>query len=237
MKRIRRILLFASLATLSYFLLGLIINRIAPERLPRPEAHLAVGTVMESRQEGFRQVITRMEAGRIWTRLVLLPGALGPPEHVHTGFAEVFQVVEGTLSILYNGKVEMLQAGEELEIPAGVRHKPFNPTGNLVVIEGDKGSMPADFGLFLQQAHAFFDEAPANSRPPRAIFQMSLFSPRYDSWLAGPPIVLQRVFFALLAPTARLLGYRSFYEKYSVRQGNAGMPPCKGSDPVEPRLT
>ena len=122
LKRIRRILLFASLATLSYFLLGLIINRIAPERLPGPETHLAVGTVMESRQEGFRQVITRMEAGRIWTRLVLLPGALGPPEHVHTGFAEVFQVVEGTLSILYNGKVEMLKRTAVLDLcPCRVR--------------------------------------------------------------------------------------------------------------------
>ena len=96
--------------------------------------------------------------------------------------------------------------------------------------------MPAEFGLFLQQAYAFFDEAPANSRPPRAIFQMSLFSPRYDSWLAGPPILLQRAFFALLAPTARVLGYRSFYEKYSVHQGSAGMPPCTGRDLVEPRL-
>jgi hypothetical protein len=90
--------------------------------------------------------------------------------------------------------------------------RPFNTTDQPVVVEGEKGFLPAEFGLFLIQAYAFFDADPANSLPPRAISQMSLFSPRYDSWLAGPPIALQRLFFGMIAPTARLLGYRSFYE-------------------------
>ena len=145
------------------------------------------------------------------TRLDLEPNAPGPPEHLLAGFAEFFQVSEGTLSILYNGEVRELGPGDELEIPPGTPHKPFNATGQPVVVEGERGSLPAEFGVFLRQAYAFFDAGPANSRPPRAVLQMSLFSPRYDSWLAGPPVVLQRVLFGLIAPTARLLGYRSFY--------------------------
>jgi len=207
--RARRALLIVSVAVGVYFLLGLIVhNLVLPERVPRPEAYLAVGTRLDSEQEGFRQVITQIGDGRIWTRLVLEPNAPGPPEHVHTGFTEFFQ---GTLSVLYNEEVRELGPGDELEIPPGTRHKPFYTTGQPVVVEGEKVFLPAEFGLFLIQAYAFFDADPANSLPPRAVFQMSLFSPRYDSWLAGPPIALQRVLFGMIAPTARLFGYSSFY--------------------------
>lgn len=211
--RARRFLKIVGAVVGVYLVLGSIVhNLVLPERVPPPEAYLAVGTRLDSVQEGFRQVITRMEDGRIWTRMVLEPNAAGPPEHVHSGFGEFFQVTEGTLSVLYNGEVRELGPGDELDIPPGTRHKPFNTTDQPVVVEGEKGFLPAEFGLFLLQAYAFFDADPANSSPPRAISQMSLFSPRYDSWLAGPPIALQRLLFGMIAPTARLLGYRSFYE-------------------------
>ena len=211
--RARRVLLIAGATVGVYLLLGTIIhNVVLPERVPPTEQYLQVGTRLDSVGEGFRQVVTRMEGGLIWTRLVLEPNAPGPPEHVHTGFGEFFQVTEGTLSVLYNGEVRQLGPGDELDIPPGTPHKPFNTTDQPVVVEGEKGPLPAEFGLFLLQAYAFFDGDPANSLPPRALFQMSLFSPRYELWMAGPPIVLQRVFFGLIAPTARLLGYRSFYE-------------------------
>ena len=223
MNRVRRIVKFCFLAVVIYLITGAILHEtLLSEDELDPQAYLDVGTILESRAEGFLQVVTRMEADRIWTRLVLEPQAPGPPEHVHSGFAEVFQVTEGTLSVLYDGEVRQVRAGEELEIPAGVRHKPFNPSNRSVVVEGEKGWLPARFGLFLQQVYGFFNEHPANSRPPRALLQMSLFSPRYDSWLAGPPVLLQRAFFFILAPTARLFGYRSFYEEYALPESGQG---------------
>ena len=52
-------------------------------------------------------------------------------------------------------------------------------------------ALPRDFGVFLTQAYGFFDESPANGRLPRSLLQMSRFSPRYDSWIGGPPVFLQ----------------------------------------------
>ncbi len=61
--------------------------------------------------------------------------------------------------------------------------------------------------------YGFIDEAEANARPPRVVLQIALFQP--DSWLTGLPIPAQRLLNFLLAPTARLLGYRSYYAKYA----------------------
>jgi hypothetical protein len=43
---------------------------------------------------------------------------------------------------------------------------------------------------------------------------MSRFSPKYDTWLASPPVFAQKSLFFAIGPTARLLGYRTYYEKY-----------------------
>ena len=49
----------------------------------------------------------------------------------------------------------------------------------------------------------------------RALLQMSRFSPRYDSGIAGPPVALQKVFYWTIGPIARLLGYRSRYPRFA----------------------
>ena len=48
---------------------------------------------------------------------------------------------------------------------------------------------------------------------------MSRFSPAYDSWLAIPPVPLQRLLFHAIGPTARLLGYRTYYPRFKPRAG------------------
>lgn len=75
--------------------------------------------------------------------------------------------------------------------------------------------MPERFLIFLTQAYAFFDESESNRRPPKALLQMSRFSPAYDVWLAGAPVALQKAAFFAVGPTARLCGYRTHYEKYA----------------------
>ena len=75
--------------------------------------------------------------------------------------------------------------------------------------------------MFLTQVYGFFDESPANGRLPRALLQMSRFAPRYDSWLGGPPVLLQRGLFWTVAPIARVLGYRSSYPRFAPQAQTA----------------
>jgi hypothetical protein len=149
--------------------------------------------------------------------LMLEPHAPGPPEHIHTSLPENFIVAEGTLSLLVNGEKKLLRPGESLLVNPGTPHKPFNETDSRVLIKGPltpEYGIPDWFTVFLSQAYGFFDESESNSQPPKVLLQMSRFSPKYDSWLASPPVPLQKAFFFVIGPTARLLGYRTHYEKY-----------------------
>ncbi len=204
---------------LAYVLIGALLDRVIfREAEPGQDYYPRQGQVFVSRTEGFRQTILKREGGLAWVELMLEPRAPGPPEHIHTSFAENFIVAEGTLSLLVNGEKKLLRQGESFLVTPGTPHKPFNETETQVVVKGPltpEYAMPERFTIFLTQAYAFFDESESNSRPPKALLQMSRFSPAYDSWMAGPPIPLQKALYFIVGPTARLFGYRTQYEKYA----------------------
>jgi quercetin dioxygenase-like cupin family protein len=220
MKRnqIRKWMLRISACVAAYILLGALLDRVVfPEAEPDKGFYPRVGYVFTSKQEGFRQTILKREDGLVWLELELEPHAPGPPEHVHTSFPENFIVAEGTLSLLVNGATKRLGPGESFLIAPGTPHKPFNETDARVVVRGPLSpdfAIPDQFSVFLTQAYGFFDEAEANNRPPKALLQMSRFAPKFDSWLARPPVAVQRAVYFVIGPTARLLGYRTHYDKY-----------------------
>jgi mannose-6-phosphate isomerase-like protein (cupin superfamily) len=205
----------------AYVIVGALLDSVVfPEDEPGPAFYPPPGYQFFSKSEGFRQTVLKRENGLFWVELELQPHAPGPPEHVHTSFPENFAVAEGTLSILFQGQKRVLRAGETLLVPPGTPHKPFNETGSRVVVRGPlvpKFAMPELFSVFLSQAYGFFDESLSNTRPPKALLQMSRFAPKYDSWLASIPIPAQRALFFIVRPAARLLGYRTHYEKYAPR--------------------
>ena len=191
---------------------------VFPEPDPLPSAYPTVGQVFQSEAEGFSQRVVKMDDEYVWSELTLHPHAPGPPAHVHTTFAERFIVAKGEVSLLVDGETMIVRAGEEFLVEPRVPHKPFNASGTEAIVLGPETSayaLPRDFGVFLTQAYGFFDESPANGRPPRVLLQMSRFSPRYDSWHSGAPVLLQRGLYWVLGPIARVLGYRSYYEHYA----------------------
>ena len=224
MKRIAKT--SASLLVL-YLIVGAALDQVAfPEPEPNESYYPPVGYVFSSELEGFDQRILKRESGLFWLEVTLRAGAPGPPEHIHTSFAERFIVAEGTLSLLVHGEVMELGASESFLVSPGTPHKPFNQTNQPVVVRGpltEEYGIPEPFSVFLTQAYGFFDEEPANQQPPKALLQMSRFSPVYDSWLADPPVPLQRLLFHAIGPTARLLGYRTYYARFKPQVGHEGL--------------
>lgn len=209
------LLLFGVLA--ACWLVLCVIGLARPEPKAPESYYPGVGQVFQSRAEGFTQKIIKEDSNYIWLEDTIAPHAPGPPEHVHTTFAETFAVVKGDLSLLVGGQVKVIHAGEEFTVPPGTPHRPYNATANEVIVRGPltpKYAIPRDFGLFLSQMYGFMDESPAHARPPAILLQMSIFAPRYDAWLAKPPLVIQRGLYALLRPIARVLGYRSYYARF-----------------------
>ena len=177
------------------------------------------GDKFVSKYEGFEQTVLAVNNGCLHTRLEAQPHAAGPPEHFHEAFTETFTVKSGTLSILVNGEKRTLKAGETLTIPPMTRHKPFNETDETVVVESDPKTLPVEFGFLLTQLYGFMDDLPNGPTAPNMLMQLSVYGNDADSWLAdGPPLAVQKAMRTAIEPTARLLGYRDYYEQYRPRR-------------------
>lgn len=200
-----------------YILGGFVIDRyVFPSALPELSNYFHPGDRIVSRFEGFDQTVLAVGDGWLHTRLEVAPNAAGPPEHFHEHFAETFTVKTGSLSILVNGEKKTLRAGETLHIPPMTRHKPFNETNEVVVVEGGEASaIPIKFGFILTQLYGFMDEHPNGPSVAAMLMQLSVYGDFADSWLAdGPPLSVQKAMRVVMAPTARLLGYSNNYPNY-----------------------
>lgn len=175
------------------------------------------GDKLFSRFEGFEQTVLSARDGYIHSRLVVSPNAAGPPEHFHESFSETFTVKSGTLSILIDGEKRTVKAGESITIPPMIRHKPFNETGETVIVEGeDPKTVPIKFGFVLTQLYGFMDELENGPSVPQMLLQLSVYGDNADSYLAdGPPLSVQKAMRTAMAPTARMLGYKTSYHQYA----------------------
>lgn len=192
---------------------------IFPEKKPKVSTYFKPGTSFQSKLENAKQTIVKQENGIVYCNSQIGPFAAGPPEHIHYSFDEVMAIENGELSVLINGEVKKIKPGEKLLIPKGVPHKPFNETADTIRFSNEV-AFPEKFAFNLVQVYGMLDNNPNFEKFPGILFQMSLLSTEgFDSYLAvGPPVFAQRILSFLLAPAARLLGYKSYYKEYDSIQ-------------------
>lgn len=203
-----------------YLIFGIVIDTyVFPAGKPDYANYFRVGDKLRSRFEGFDQTILGMKNGWLHTRLVVEPNAVGPPEHFHEAFTETFTVKSGTLSMLVNGEKRTLHAGETISVPPMTKHKPFNETSEPVIIESeDERTLPVEFGYHLSQLYGFMDTYPSGPNKLQMLLQLSVYGTEADTYIAdGPSLGVQKSMRVIMAPTARLLGYKNYYEEYSPR--------------------
>ena len=170
-----------------------------------------------------RQTAHETDGELVQVEVFLKPGG-GPDAHVHLGQDAKLTVRAGELTVLMNDEEHRLGVGDTLVVPAGKSHKPTNQGTRdaRVVLE----MRPAgNYDQFLVQYHGFMTEEGAVRSDKDVFWQMVLFGPRYHTFAGNTPVVLQRAVSFLLAPTARFLGYQSFYPEYTVgarKTGKAG---------------
>lgn len=222
MKKLFRIfILFPVLAVIGYLAFGLILVWfLRPAEKRDLTNYFRPGDKFASKYEGFEQTVIAVNDGWLHTRLEVKPHAGGPPEHFHEAFSETFTVKSGTLSILVDGEKRTLKAGETFTIPPMTRHKPFNETDETVIVESDDPkTLPVEFGYLLTQLYGFMDSLPNGPTAPHMMMQFSVYGSDADSYLAdGPPIGVQKAMRVIMEPTARLMGYRDYYEEYRPKR-------------------
>jgi len=219
---IKRILFWKVVIIIGYLAIGIILNYyVFPEKKPDLTDYFHSGDTFYSKAEGFDQHVLWQKDGWVRVRLVIEPKGFGPPEHIHTNLDETFTVKEGVLSILVNGEKKTLQKGESLTVKSGTRHKPFNETDLPVIVESteDERSLPVEFAYHLSQIYPFVDSLGEEPSSFAMILQLSVYGPEMDAYLAdGGPIPVQKAMRFVLAPTARLLGYKNYYAEYRIKR-------------------
>lgn len=216
-KLIRFVVVLPILALIGYLIFGVtLVWLLKPTGKRDLSNYFRPGDRLESRLEGFDQTIISIKDGWLHTRLEAKPHAAGPPEHFHEHFTETFTVKSGTLSILVNGEKRTLSAGETISIPPMTKHKPFNETGETVIVESDDPkTLPVEFGYLLTQLYGFMDRSPDGPSTSQMLMQLSVYGSDADSYIAeGPPLSVQKAMRVLMEPTARLLGYKDDYEEF-----------------------
>jgi mannose-6-phosphate isomerase-like protein (cupin superfamily) len=200
-----------------YLLVGLLIHHwILPSKTPDYSDYFKVGKSFHSKLEGLSQKVVDVKNGNLITDIEIQPKSEGPVTHIHEKFDESFTVKSGTLSIQYGTEIKKITTGQTIVIPKNTPHKPFNETDSIVVMTSE---MPLDFAFCLSQIYPFWDENEANSKPPKILFQLAVFGDKFDSYptVDAPPKPVLKTLKFLLAPTARLMGYKNYNQKYQLK--------------------
>ena len=200
-----------------YLLVGLIIHHwVLPTKTPDYSNYFKVGKSFHSKLEGLTQTVVKVENGILFTDIEIRSNSAGPVTHIHENFDEKFTVRSGTLSMQYGSEIKKITPGQTIVIPKNTPHKPFNETDSIVVVTS---AMPLDFAYCLSQIYPFWDEDEANSKPPKILFQLAVFGDKFDSYptVDAPPKSVLKTLKFLLAPTARIIGYKYYNEQYSPK--------------------
>ena len=131
-----------------------------------------------------------------------------PPLHLHCHSAESFQIIEGSATVLVDGTERVLREGDVLEVVPGTPHTWWNSGDGLL-------RLVIEFRPALRM-QSFFETLCGLAIEGRKldVLQIAASAALWDSYLAGPPVMMQRALFALLRPVARARGYRACYARF-----------------------
>jgi mannose-6-phosphate isomerase-like protein (cupin superfamily) len=178
------------------------------------------GEVLESPINRQRAVF-RETAGETGGDLLRLDFYVGPGgflsnEHLHPKQEERIEVLSGTLRCRVGGHERDLDRGEAVTVPPGTTHTLWNEgkveAHALVEYRPALKMEPLFETLFGLGRDGKTDEQGSPNLLQGAVM-LKEYEDEYR--LARPPLYVQKVLLAVLAPLGRVLGYRGRYPRYS----------------------
>jgi mannose-6-phosphate isomerase-like protein (cupin superfamily) len=165
--------------------------------------------------------------GRGWVLEVHCPQGAPPasPAHLHETWVETFEILEGTAAYVLGGEQRTLKKGENIVLPAGVRHvHPWNTgTGKMVYRQtNDFGATTPDAVTDLMGALATLNGLAREGRlgknglpkNPLQLVATGLTYTKHGVYDAAMPIALQKGLAVTVGRLAGALGYRGIYDRY-----------------------
>jgi hypothetical protein len=143
------------------------------------------------------------------------PGGRGAAEHVHPVINEWFTPVSRRVGFRVNGQESVAEIGQRLHVSPGTAHDWWNAGDEEahVVVEV---SPAARFEEAISTTFGLARDGKTNANGLPNLLQLALLSREFEDvlYFTNPPRAVQKVLFSVLAPVARLLGYRGSYPEY-----------------------
>jgi len=177
------------------------------------------------------------------SRMVTLPGETGGrqfvleyinrpfggenavPAHVHSAYAETFEILKGHAKYRLGSETKSAVAGDKIVMPPMVRHvHPWSDSDEELHVRQVAEANPPDLrGLnaSLQAAITIQGLAKAgrvNAKGLPNLLQLGVLiqTTMPATYLAGPPIAVQHLLFGTLGWLGTLAGYKTAYPEYGV---------------------
>lgn len=137
------------------------------------------------------------------------PSPSRPPTHYHPAQEEIFRVLAGELHVVINGRRRTLKEGETLVITEGTRHGMWAEEAGVRVNWQTRPALETE--TFFETTFGLASQGKTNEKGTPNLLQGAVIARAYSDVfrLASPPLAVQRLLFAVLAPVGRLLGYRA----------------------------
>lgn len=135
-----------------------------------------------------------------------------PAAHSHPAQEELFEVLQGQLTVRLNGELRQLRAGEQLRIGPGQVHSMWNAAEERAIARWTtRPALRTEQLLETTFALAQAGLVRADGAPGLLQAAVLLSEFRQEFHLARPARWVQRLVFGLLQPVARLLGLKASY--------------------------
>jgi quercetin dioxygenase-like cupin family protein len=133
-----------------------------------------------------------------------------PVRHIHPRQTERIEVRSGIVKVECDGQVKILNSGEEFTIPQNKPHQWWNESGSAEADIVFTVEPALRFDTMMEQIFGI-----SNEHGSLKFLQIMAMAKEYGMYVAGPPIVIQKIMRTILYPIAWILGYRKYYSRYS----------------------
>jgi mannose-6-phosphate isomerase-like protein (cupin superfamily) len=176
------------------------------------------GDVFDNPITGERATIRLGTRERLIVDLELRGAGFGFAPHLHPVIHERLTVVSGRVGIWVNGVVSIAKLGKTIDIPPGVPHRFWN--AGICEAKLTIDIRPADrFEAFVRNMIGLAQDGKTNPKGMPNLLHRAIIATEFDDVIhfLNPPLFMQRVLFPILAPIARICGYRGSYSEYLFR--------------------
>jgi len=180
------------------------------------------GDIFDNPVTGERATIllgTRETRGdRLVVEVELRGTGFGSALHLHPSIHERWKVVSGRVGIIVKDTISIAEPGNMIEIAPGVPHRFWN--AGICEAKLTIDIRPAKrFEAFIRNMIGLAQDGKTDAMGMPNILQLAAIATEFDDVIrfTSPPRLMQRLLFPILAPAARLRGYRGSYSEYVFR--------------------